>query len=193
MLEKAKKVIRILVGGEFGYFKEGNIQWYYVISMVIADLLIWKINYDVAKPFMLLSVLHFVSLYVFGSFIDEKKPGKVCSIFLLLSHLIIVISAMLIDVSASFFSIIFVIFLTGISSIMLAFSVLQRDSFLPVIFNLLLFIIFLICVITLPILWYEKIIFIVIELIIHPVIDYLQKYIQCVTELVSTAWEKVFK
>ena len=193
MAENIKEYVRLLVGGELGYNEEGCIQWYYTMSMVISGLLIWKSNSDIGLIFMLLSLIHFVTLYIYGATFNAEKSGKLGSVIFLITHLIIIIIALIIDPAITFLSVIFTLFMICVASIMAVFAVLRQDCYLPVIINFTVFAAFLTSVIILPIKWYEKIIFIVMELVIHPVIDFLQEYIPPVTEVVNMAWKKAFK
>ena len=193
MSDKIKNAIRMVAGGELGYTKEGTIQWYYTMSMVISSLVILKNYPSVATKFMLLFVSHFVLSYIYGSIEEEEKEKRWVSFIFVFTNLIIVFSALLFDPGITFLSFTFIVFMVYVASVMDIFAVLKQDSFLPAILNLLVFVAFLICVFMAPIPWYGKVIFIIVELILHPVIDYLQEFIPPITELVNLAWTKVFK
>ena len=138
------------------------------------------------------SHLYILLLYIYGATFNAEKSGKLGSVIFLITHLIIIIIALIIDPSITFLSVIFTVFMISIASIMAFFAVLKQDSYLPVIINFVIFISFIICIIILPIEWYEKIAFLVAEIVIHPVIDFLQEYIPTVVESVNMAWKKVF-
>ena len=66
-------IYRCIVGGEVGFIGEGNEQWYYFLSLVMNLMLLWWLKPEIALMFTVLSVIHYVTVFVYGYFMLDSE------------------------------------------------------------------------------------------------------------------------
>lgn len=91
MRKVLRNFLRILVGSEFGFFAEGNEQWYYALALAINCMLAWIFLPIVALPFTIISAIHFLSVYAFYIYDYVRKPKIVSKIYLILHGILFVL------------------------------------------------------------------------------------------------------
>lgn len=189
-MKKTLDVIRWFVGDEHGYFDEGNIQWYYVMGMVISNLILWKLNFNDALVFMLLSTIHFVTIYLYGG-LGLQDFKKAWTVAFWAIHFAIGIICLCINASAAFWSFVFIILLISVGDMQESCALPPNSRLYNMCVNAIIFGIFLMSVCLLPIACWYKVLMVVVELIIHPVVDYLQQDVAIVTDVANNAWKRL--
>lgn len=61
-----KKLWRVVVGSPAGFAGEGNEQWYYTLALAMSCMLAWTFLPEVALVFTIISVIHLITVHVFG-------------------------------------------------------------------------------------------------------------------------------
>lgn len=83
-------MFRCVVGGEYGFFGEGNEQWYYTVALAISNILAWTYLPECALIFTILSAIHLISVHLYA-FNNGWLNSKNYSVRYFVVHLILLI------------------------------------------------------------------------------------------------------
>lgn len=165
---------RLIVGPEAGFSGEGNEQWYYFLSLAINSMLVAWFKPQVAVWFILLMIIHFVTVCVYG-YRDISDYGAKYSYPYFALHLLLLIVAIILS---PFWALI-----TTVISVIAFFMapdctgnniLLRKKSYskLALIFNTVIFAAFVTVAFMLPVALWLRILIIIAMMIVHPIIDY---------------------
>lgn len=191
MNKKVRIALWFIVGPEYGFFGEGSQQWYYTLAIAINLMLVWWIKPEIALIFTILPIIHFVTVFVFGYndlLLDFKNLSKTLSIIYIGIHLLLLITAIIVDVVWAILT----------SAIMVGSILLAPDcvgdnmlvsnaKHLQLLFNTIILAVFIIIDFMLPINLWIKFVIVLLALVIHPVVDWLQGECVAVNEVFSDA------
>lgn len=175
-------IYRGIVGGECGFTGEGNEQWYYTLALVINLMLVWWLKPEVALVFTILAVIHYLTVVIYGvlelfGFFDFENIVVPCAYVYLGIH----VTLLLIAIFTSFKWTIITMAITIVAFVLAPdstghniFPIKKSYSKLSLLFNTIIFAAFVVIDFLLPIKLWIKILFIIVALIIHPIIDYLE-------------------
>ena len=190
------KFFRCIVGPEYGFSGEGNEQWFYSVALAIDIMLAWILSPDVALSFTIIAAFHYFTVFVYGYFdLDFGEIGF--AIAYLLSHVVLLVIAFIINCRLALITTIIpiVFFLicpdcVGDSIITSRLKIAKR---FPLLLNTIVLAAFIVVDFFLPIkLWY-KIMIIVIALLVHPVIDYLEGDCVIISDVTYDTYGKIIK
>lgn len=170
------KIYRCIVGKENGFFYgEGNEQWYYTIALVICLMIKWIIEPEIVPILGILVITHYLLVAIYGYYELSETGALAISIFIGLQLAIFSIAFLLdfkwtiITIMATVFAILCAPDYSGHN----IFFKRKVSSKVLLLFNTIIFLIFIIVDFLLPVKLAIKFLFIVIALIFHPMIDYL--------------------
>jgi hypothetical protein len=188
-------IYRCIVGPECGFTGEGNEQWYYSLAIVINLMLVWWLKPEVALLFTILVVIHYLTVFAYGLF-DLEFGSVIFSYAYLGIHLTLLVIA-----AFSSFKWAVITALITIVALFLApdctgenFFICRQYKFynaLDLLFNTIIFIVFVRIDFLLPINLWIKLAIIAGALVIHPVIDYLQGECVIITDTIFDALGKI--
>lgn len=184
---------RFIVGSEAGFFGEGNEQWYYFLSLAINVMLVAWLKPEVAVWFILLMVIHFVMVCIYG-YNDLSDYGSEYSYIYFGIHLILGIIAIIVS---PFWALI----TTAISVAAFFMApdctgnniLLRKKSYskLALIFNTIIFAAFVTVAVMLPIALWLRILIIIGVMIVHPIIDYFAGECIIISDVTYEAWDNI--
>ena len=170
------KVYRCIVGKENGFFYgEGNEQWYYTLALSISLMICWMLT-EIAPILTILAIVHYMLIAVYGYFELSEKGALAISVFWGLQLAVLTI-AILLDFKWTIITIVVVACAILCAPDYLGHNIFFKrkvNSNIPLVFNTIIFLIFIIVDFLLPVKLVIKFLFIGIALICHPVIDYLE-------------------
>lgn len=188
--------LRYLVGCEYGFFAEGNEQWFYTLALAITNMLAWSFLPDIALIFTLLSIIHLVTVHIYGYY-DLDDANKIISIGYFAIHAIIVIIALFTNWWWTLVTAFIALFALALAPDCLGENVFVKSKsgypkkFVPLIFNTFIFIAFVVSTCMLPIAWWGKVLIVIAAIILHPFIDYLEGECVVVTDVTQYAIDKI--
>lgn len=194
-------VYRGIVGSEFGFTGEGNEQWYYFLSLVINCMLAWWLKPEIALLFTIVSVIHYISVFVYGYFMLSER-GKSTSIIYFLIHATILGVCFANDwkytIITSVISIVAFliapdctgnnIFMPAPKEVGIYFGVQNK---MPLLFHTIIFGAFLVVTLLMPAQYWVKLIIIGGALILHPIIDILEGECVLISDVTYDAYYKI--
>ena len=208
---KMKKILlnvyQGIVGSKFGFIGEGNEQWYYFLSLVINCMLAWWFKPEIAILFTIVSVIHFISVFIYGYFDLSEIKGRLASVVYFLIHVIILGVCFVVDwkftLITSAISIIALLIApdcTGNNIFMPGPQLVPKKHRVyyspydtkPLLFHTIIFVVFLAVTLLLPTKYWVKFIIIVGALILHPIIDILQGECIDISSVTGEAFYKIF-
>ena len=184
-MEKLITCWEYIVGPGRGYTGKGNEQWYYSLALAINLMLVWWLKPEIALWFTILSIIHYATLIIYG-FFDLSDKNIVFSYAYLMIHLFLFFLA-------TIASLVWTVITSAIVlvSILLAPDgtenniILNKNTIiLPLIFNTIILLVFCIIEFCLPINFWRKLEILLVVLLIHPFIDWLEG--ECVNVFNST-------
>lgn len=184
-------IYQCIVGGECGFTGEGNEQWYYFLALVMNLMLVWWKKPEIAVVFTILAAIHYATICIYG-FFELFEEGSVILLYSYLGiHAILAIVAICTDFKWAFITALIVIiaFLfapdcTGNNIVIRAECVRWWQ---PLIFNTIMFAVFVWLDFLLPINLGIKLLIIVGAVIVHPIIDILEGECIIISDVTSDA------
>lgn len=177
-MKRAFSIIhRAIVGPEYGFSGEGNIQWYYSLSVAINLMLIWWLKPEIAILFTTLVIIHGFTVFTYG-FFELDYCNSIWAYIYAIIHFIILANA----IFTNFKWTIITIAIT-IGAMLLAPDCTGNNIFLEkpnvdnrllLLCNTIIFAVFVVVDLLLPISGWIKIIIISVAIIAHPIIDWLE-------------------
>lgn len=170
-------IYRCIVGPEFGFTGEGSEQWYYSLAIVMNLMLVWWLKPEIALIFTILAAIHYLTVVVYGFFDLEFASVNFAyayagiNIALLLFAIVMNFSWAVITAGITVVALVLAPDCTG-NNIFL--RKLNDHSKLPLLFNTIIFGVFVGIDFLLPINVWIKLGIIGGALIIHPIIDWLE-------------------
>ncbi|MBR5227434.1 MAG: hypothetical protein IKV94_02220 [Clostridia bacterium] len=184
---------RFIVGPETGFSGEGNEQWYYFLSLAINAMLLAWLKPQIASMFILLMIVHFVTVCVYGYRGISDYGAKYSYPYFALHLLLLIVAIILSPFWALITTVISVvafftapdccgdsIFLTG-----------ARYSKWPLLFNAIIFAAFVTIAFMLPIALWLRILIIIGVMIVHPIIDYFAGECIIISDVTYEAWDNI--
>ena len=170
-------IYRCIVGPEYGFIGEGNEQWYYSLALAMNLMLIWWLKPEVALLFTILAVIHYLTVALYGYF-DMEFEDVIFSYSYFGIHLIILAIALLTSFKWAFITMAITIVAFLSAPDCTGDNIFPRKSKfqdrLPLLCNTIIFVAFIVIDFLLPINLLFKFAILVVALIIHPVIDFLE-------------------
>lgn len=180
-------IYRGIVGNEFGWSGEGNEQWYYFLALVINLMLTWWIKPELGIIFTVGAVIHYVTVCVYGSAMLSLYDASFWySIAYYTIHTVIFILCMFFNWKWTLLTSLIVIVAYFIAPDCMGNNIFMRppkeftvyfgneNIAAILVFHTILFVAFVIIALSLPISLWIRIIIIVICMILHPIIDFLE-------------------
>lgn len=189
----------MLVGPEGGFTGEGNEQWYYSVSLAINLMLVWWLAPEVALAFTFLSIIHYVSIFVYGynlidiDFNDNREPAW----FLAIIHIGIFLFALKTSVKWTLITGAITMCAFFIAPDCVACNIFTKNCreegrvWLARMLNTAVFIAFVVVDILLPTKLWIKIAIIVVAIILHPIIDFFEGECVIISDVVRSMWEGI--
>ena len=194
MKEKMFNVLRFIVGPEYGFTGEGNEQWYYTVAIAVNLMLTWWLRPDIALIFTILPIIHYVTVFIFGYndlFIDNNKN---LSFVYLGIHALTLIVAIFVDGKWTLLTCAIVVGAVLLSPDCIGDNIFASNAkHLQLLFNTIILAVFIIIDFMLPINLWIKFVIVLLALVIHPVVDWLQGECVDVNELFSDAIGSILK
>ena len=195
-------IYRGIVGNEFGWSGEGNEQWYYFLTLVINCMLTWWLKPELGIIFTVVAVIHYVTVCVYG-FAMLSYSSVWYSIAYYAIHIVIFIVCIFSNWKWTLLMSIIVIV-----AYFLAPDCLGRNFFMRppkkyiiyfgnediasiLVFHTILFVAFVVIALSLPISLWVRIIIIVICMILHPIIDFLECESMIISDVTNDSLEKI--
>ena len=189
-------IYRCIVGGEVGFIGEGNEQWYYFLSLVMNLMLLWWLEPEIALMFTVLSVIHYVTVFVYGYFMLDSE-NVIFSYIYFGIHVILLILAIVTSfkwtVITAAITVISIFLAPDCTGNNIFLRVPNVTNSLPLIFNTIIFVAFVVLDFMLPIELWIKILIIVGALIIHPVIDWFEGECVIISDVTSDAFGNIME
>lgn len=194
MKEKMFNVLRFIVGPEYGFTGEGNEQWYYTVAIAVNLMLTWWLRPDIALIFTILPIIHYVTVFIFGYndlFIDNNKN---LSFVYLGIHALTLIVAIFVDEKWTLLTCAIVVGAMLLSPDCIGDNIFASNAkHKQLLFNTIVLAVFIIIDFMLPINLWIKFAIVVLALVIHPVVDWLQGECVDVNEVFSDAIGSILK
>ena len=187
-----------IVGPSYGFSGEGNEQWYYTLSLAINLMLLWCIKSEVALVFTILSVIHYITVFVYG-FLDFAFDKPIFSYIYLGVHAIIILIAMFTNLLWTIITSAITVFMRFLAPDCTGDNIFYEEPWMvedtmpflnkqkrantsyrgfvpirgivPMLFNTAVFIAFVVIAFVLPINLIIKFTIIVAMMILHPIVD----------------------
>ena len=189
-------IYRCIVGGEYGFIGEGNEQWYYFLSLVMNLMLLWWLKPEIALMFTVLSVIHYVTVFVYGYFMLDSE-NVIFSYIYFGIHIILLILAIVTSfkwtVITAVITVVSILLAPDCTGNNIFLRVPNVTNSLPLIFNTIIFVAFVVLDFMLPIELWIKILIIVGALIIHPVIDWFEGECVIISDVTSDAFGNIME
>lgn len=168
---------RCFVGFEDGFTGEGNEQWFYFLSLVINSMLVWWLAPEIAIFFIVFSAIHLFTVATYGFFkLEDKLAFAYIYVFI---HCCLFLFAILLSFKwtaiTTTITVVSLLFAPNYKGNIIISHTCNVPSGLPLFFNTLIFTIFVIVTILLPIYFWIKLVIILVALTLHPFIDYLEE------------------
>ena len=192
-----KKVLlnlcRCIVGSEAGFTGEGNEQWYYFLSLVINAMLVAWFKPEVAVGFILLMVIHFITVCIYGyNWLSDY--GAKYSYMYFASHLVLLVVAIIISPLWTAITSAISVVAFYIAPDCTGNNILMREksySKWSLVFNAIIFAAFVTIAFMLPITLWIRIVIIIAVMIVHPVIDYFAGECVIISDVTGEALHKI--
>lgn len=181
-------IFRLIVGYEEGINGEGLDQWYYTVGLAISCMLTWTYLPDVALIFTILSAIHLISVHVFG-FMDLYDSKRYASYIYLAIHAVLFVIGLITCWYWTLITSIITIVLTLIGGAPNIFC-FEWNEF-AIILNTILFVILVFVINLLPIIWWGKLIIVIVAIVLHPIIDLFEGECIVITEITLDAFHKI--
>lgn len=197
-------IYQCIVGGECGFTGEGNEQWYYFLALVMNLMLIWWKKPEIAVVFTVLAVIHYATVCIYG-FFELIEDGSVIFSYLYFGiHAILVIVAICTSFKWAVITTLIVIIAYLFAPDCTGNNIVIREPGqkgssvalrslrgLPLIFNTIIFVVFVWLDFLLPINVGIKLLIIVGAVIVHPIIDILEGECIIISDVTSDALDNI--
>ena len=195
-------IYRGIVGNEFGWSGEGNEQWYYFLALVINLMLTWWLKPELGIIFTVAAVIHYVTVCVYGYEILSDSSVE-CSIAYYAIHTVIFIVCIFFNWKWTILTSLTVIVAYFIAPDCMGNNIFMRppkeyiiyygneNTAAILVFHTFLFITFVAIALSLPISLWIRIIIIVICMILHPIIDFLEGECIIISDVTNESLEKI--
>jgi len=187
-----------IVGGPYGFTGEGNEQWYYFLSLAINLMLVWWLAPEVVLIFTIASIIHYATIFVYGYFDFECSDNKKFAWVWGAIHLAIFLIALYVSVKWTLITSAITICAyliapdcTGNNIFIKDFNSASANEYILLIFNTIIFSIFVCIAWILPINLWCKLAIIVAAMVIHPVIDLYAGECVIISDVVSSIWSDI--
>lgn len=170
-------VWRFIVGQEHGFGDEGIDQWYYTVAISISLMLTWWLKPEIALVFTILSVIHYLTVVLFGAF--DLIENKVSYSYIYFGvHLVLLLVAL-------FTNYMWALITMGIAVISYLLSIIDEylsawtrkiQSKQSLLINTFVLIAFVIVDFLLPIKLWIRFAILASALVLHPLIDYTESF-----------------
>ena len=207
MKEKLMLCYKNIVGQPYGFSGEGNELWYYFIALVINCMLTWWVKPESGIVFTIATVLHCVMICVYGA-IDFYDCSIWCSVGYWIIHIAIFVVCMVFNWKWTLLTSVVVVLLyflapdeTGnnifmrppkVSSVRTTIIYLgNKNTKLILLFHTIVFIIFVVIALNLPISFWLRIGIVLVCMLLHPIIDIIQGEGICVSDVTMATFSRV--
>lgn len=197
-------IYRCIVGAECGFSGEGNEQWYYSLALVINLMLIWWKKPEIAVVFTILAVIHYATVCVYGLFELIEDGNVILSYAYFSIHAILAIVAICVSskwaVITALIVIIAFLFAPDCTRNNIVIRkpgqkgsnvTLRSIRVLPLVFNTIIFAVFVCLDFLLPIDLWTKLFIIAVAIIVHPIIDSLEGEGIIISDVTSEAFDNI--
>lgn len=193
---------RSIVGNEFGWSGEGNELWYYFLALVINCMLTWWLKPELGIIFTVAAVIHCITLCVYG-FAMLSDSSVLYSIAYYAIHTVIFIVCIFFNWKWTILTSLIVIVAYFIAPDCMGDNIFMRppkeyivycgneNISAILVFHTILFAAFVFVALSLPISLWIRIIIIVICMILHPIIDFLEGECIIITDVTNESLEKI--
>lgn len=195
MKKLSLKILRYIVGDEYGFCGEGNEQWYYTVSLAINLMLMWWLKPEIALTFTILAVVHYATVAIWGYF-EFDMDGRTTLSWV---YGIINLAVMLV---AGFTNIKWALITAGITLVSLAMAPdcvgenvfvhnVKEKYHIQLLFHTIIFAALVTVTFMLPIETMWKLIIISAMMVLHPICDWIEGECIVVTEVTYDNFVKV--
>lgn len=193
---------RGIVGNEVGWTGEGNEQWYYFLALVINCMLTWWLKPELGIIFTVAAVIHYITVCVYGSAMLSDS-SVLYSIAYYAIHTVIFIVCIFFNWKWTILTSLIVIVAYFIAPDCMGNNIFMRppkeytiycgnkNISAILVFHTILFAAFVFVALSLPISLWIRIIIIVICMILHPIIDFLEGECIIITDVTNESLEKI--
>lgn len=197
-------IYQCIVGRQYGFTGEGNEQWYYFLALVMNLMLVWWKKPEIAVVFTVLAVIHYATLCIYGFFdliIDGNdliEDGNVIfSYYYWGIHCMLAIVAISTDFKWAYITALIVIIAFLFAPDCTGNNIVLRAQCVkwwhPLIFNTIMFAVFVWLDFLLPIKLSIKLLIIIFTVIIHPIIDFLEGEGIIISDVTSDALKNIIE
>ncbi len=202
---KLLDLYRFIVGSEFGWSGEGNEQWYYFLALVMNLMLTWWLKPELGVVFTICSIVHYITVCVYGSEVLFFQDF-IYSVGYFVIHLIILIMCLILNWKWTLLTSFIVII-----SVLIAPNCMGNNIFMPepkpisiyntslyfgndnvfgiFFFHTIWFAIFVIIALYLPINIWLRLMIIILCMVLHPIIDFLEGDCMNIADVTNDAIE----
>lgn len=201
-----KKVLlnmyRGIVGNEVGWSGEGNEQWYYFLALVIDLMLTWWLKPELGIIFTVVTVIHYITVCVYGSaMLSDSSVWYSIAYYAI--HTVIFIVCIFLNWKWTLFTSLIVIVAYFIAPDCMGNNIFMRppkeytvycgnESISSIlVFHTILFVAFVVIALSLPISLWIRIIIIVICMILHPIIDFLEDECMIISDVTNESLNRI--
>lgn len=195
-------IYRSIVGNEFGWSGEGNEQWYYFLALVINNMLTWWLKPELGIVITVAAVIHFITVCVYA--VGDFSYNSVWySIGYYAIHAIIFIVCILFDWKWTILTTLIVVAAYLLAPNEMGNNIVMRppkdvivyagveNIAAILLFNTILFAVFVYIALNLPIALWVRIIIIVACMIVHPIIDLFEGEGIIISDVTEDAYNKI--
>lgn len=198
-MKKLLHMYQFIVGGKYGFTGEGNEQWYYTLALAINLMLVWWLCPEIGIIFTILAVLHYSTIVYYGIFstddIAYNNPIRayVRSHLYFGFHLGLLIVATIVSIKwaiiTSFITTVAVLIAPDCTGNNIFLRKPNVRNNLPLLFNTIMFAAFVVVDFLLPMKLWIKFLILVVAMILHPIIDWIEGECIIISDVTCEAWE----
>lgn len=195
-------IYRGIVGNTVGWSGEGNEQWYYFLALVINLMLTWWLKPELGIIFTVFAVIHYVTVCVYGSaMLSDSSVWYSIAYYAI--HTVIFIVCIFLNWKWTLLTSLIVIIAYFIAPDCMGNNIFMRQPkeytvycgneniAAILVFHTILFVAFVVIALSLPISLWIRIIIIVICMILHPIIDFLEGECMIISDVTNESLEKI--
>jgi len=195
-------IYRGIVGSPFGWSGEGNEQWYYFLALVINNMLTWWLKPELGIIITVATIIHYITICVYAVR-DFYYESVWYSIVYYAIHAIIFIVCILFNWKWTILTSLIVVVAYFLAPDDMGNNIFMRPPKEYIIycgvkniaaillFHTILFVIFVVITLNLPIALWIRIIIIVACMILHPIIDLLEGECIIISDVTNDAYNKI--
>ncbi|MBQ8043533.1 MAG: hypothetical protein IJ272_05215 [Clostridia bacterium] len=198
-MKKLLHFYQFIVGGKYGFTGEGNEQWYYTLALVINIMLVWWLCPEIGTIFSILASIHYLTVVYHGVFstddIAYNNPTRayVRSYLYFGGHAVMFIIAAIVNIKWAIITSVITTVAVLIAPDCTGNNIFLRKpnvrNNLPLLFNTIMFASFVLVDFLLPIRLWIKFVLLVIFMVLHPFIDFIEGECIIISDVTYEAWE----